>query len=211
MEIDKNKLTFAVLAAVIASMTFAANGGIKPTFAQVAGITPPPPSSSTDQAASTNATSGTMSNMNMSSASGGATNKTTVTRDTVTILLEGKSIPAKGFLHLYDSTPYKIMNGHIALHIPCDSNSKPVVDTLIGSAPDLKPMEPELIKELSQPGNLCIFHVDVGSDTAKNVTQTDIAIQNPSTQTITFPASSGITIGINEIMPKEEEGHTHTG
>src|SRR5918912_867803 len=203
MEINKNKLTLAVLAAVVASMTFAANGGIKPTFAQVPGVTPPS-SSSTDQGA----TSGTTSNMSMSSASSG-TNKTTVTRDTVTMLLEGKSIPGKGFLHLYDSTPYKIMNGHIALHIPCNSNSKPIVNTLIGSAPDLKPMEPELIKELSQPGNLCIFHVDVGSDTAKNVTQTDIAIQNPSNQTITFPAGSGISIGINEIMPMEEEGHTH--
>ncbi|HJT48473.1 MAG TPA: hypothetical protein VJ729_09845 [Nitrososphaeraceae archaeon] len=42
---------------------------------------------------------------------GGATNQsTTVTRDTVTILLEGKSIPGMGFLHLYDSTPYKIGN-----------------------------------------------------------------------------------------------------
>ena len=201
MEINKNKLTLAVLAAVIASMTFAANGGIKPTFAQVPGVTPPS-SSSTDQGA----TSGTTSNMSMSSASSG-TNKTTVTRDTVTMLLEGKSIPGKGFLHLYDSTPYKIMNGHIALHIPCNSNSKPIVNTLIGSAPDLKPMEPELIKELSQPGNLCIFHVDVGSDTAKNVTQTDIAIQNPSNQTITFPASSGITIGVNEI--KLIGDHTH--
>jgi hypothetical protein len=29
------------------------------------------------------------------------------------------------------------------------------------------------------------------------VTQTDIAIQNPSNQTITFPASSGVTIGVN--------------
>ena len=206
MEIDKNKLTFAVLAAVIASMTFAANGGIKPTFAQVPGMTPPPPSSSTDQGTSTNATSGAMSNMNMSSASGGTTNKTTVTRDTVTLLLEGKSIPSKGFLHLYDSTPYMIMNGHIALHIPCDANLKPTVDILIGSAPNLKPMEPELIKELSQPGSLCVYHVDVGSDPAKKVIQTDIAIQNPSTQTITFPPASGLTIGVNEIMPGAEGG-----
>jgi hypothetical protein len=36
---------------------------------------------------------------------------------------------------------------------------------------------------------------------AKKIIQTDIAIQNPSNQTITFPATSGITIGINEIMP----------
>ena len=202
---SNNKLTVGVLALAIASMTFAVNGGVKPTFAQIAGITPPP-SSSTDQGTSNNATSGAMSNMNMSSASGGTTNKTTVTRDTVTLLLEGKSIPSKGFLHLYDSTPYMIMNGHIALHIPCEANSKPTVDILIGSAPDLKPMEPELIKELSQPGNLCVYHVDVGSDPAKKVIQTDIAIQNPSTQTITFPPASGLTIGINEIMPGAEGG-----
>jgi hypothetical protein len=147
--------------------------------------------------------------MNMTGTQGGGTtNQTTVTRDTVTILLEGKSIPAMGFLHLYDSTPYKIGNGHIALHVPCDSSSKPIVNVLIGQAPDVKPVEPELVKELSEPGNMCIYHVDVGSDTAKNVTQTDIAIQNPSNQTITFPASSGITIGVNEIMPIGE-GHTH--
>jgi hypothetical protein len=206
MQINNNRLTIGILATIIASMTFAANGGIKPTFAQVAGVTPPPPSSSTDQGASDNATSGTTSNMNMSTS--GATNKTTVTRDTVTILLEGRSIPGMGFLHLYDSTPYKIGNGHIALHVPCDSSSKPIVNVLIGSAPDVKPVEPELVKELSQPENMCIYHVDVGSDTGGNVTQTDIAIQNPSNQTITFPASSGITIGVNEIMPIGE-GHTH--
>ena len=62
-------------------------------------------------------------------------------------------------------------------------------------------MEPEPIKELSQPRSLCVYHVDVGSDPAKKVIHTDIAIQNPSTQTITFPPASGLTIGINEIMP----------
>jgi hypothetical protein len=201
MEIDKNKLTFAVLAAVIASMTFAANGGIKPTFAQVAGVTPPPPSSSTDQAASNNnTTSGTMSNMNMSSASSG-TNKTTIVRDSQTILLEGKTIPAKDFIHLYDSTPYMIMNGHIAMKIPCDTSSKPAVNVLIGSAPDVKPVQPELIKELSKPGSMCLYHVDVGSDVAKKIIQTDIAIQNPTNSTITFPPTSTFVIGVNEITP----------
>jgi hypothetical protein len=113
-----------------------------------------------------------------------------------------------GFLHLYDSTPYKIGNGHIALHVPCDSSSKPIVNVLVGQAPNVKSIEPELVKELSQPGVMCVFHVDIGSDTAQNVTQTDIAIQNPSNQTITFPASSGITIGVNEIKLIGEE-HTH--
>ena len=187
-------LTFAFLAAVVTSTAFIAggsSGGIKTALAQ-----------------GTNETSSS-SGMNMTGTQGGgATNQTTVTRDTVTILLEGKSIPAMGFLHLYDSTPYKIGNGHIALHVPCDSSSKPIVNVLIGQAPDVKPVEPELVKELSQPGAMCIYHVVVGSDTAKNVTQTDIAIQNPSNRIITFPASSGITIGVNEIMPIGE-GHTH--
>jgi hypothetical protein len=201
MEIDKNKLTFAVLAVIIASMMFAANGGIKPTFAQVGGVTPPsPPSSSTDQAASNNNATSSMSNMNMSSASSG-TNKTTVVRDSQTILLEGKTIPAKDFIHLYDSTPYKIMNGHIAMKVPCDTSSKPAVNVLIGSAPDVKPAQPELIKELSKPGSMCLYHVDVGSNVAKKVIQTDIAIQNPTDKTITFPPTSTFVIGVNEIMP----------
>jgi hypothetical protein len=186
---DKNKLLiFGFLAAVVTSMVFiAGGGGIKTALGQ-----------------GTNETSSSVPGMNMTSTSGesgGTTNKTTVTRDTVTLLLEGKSIPGNGFIHLYDSTPYMIRNGHIALHIPCDASSKPNVNVLIGSAPDLRPVEPEFIKELSQPGKMCIYHVDVGSDIAKKIIQTDIAIQNPSNQTITFPPSSGVTIGINEIMP----------
>src|SRR4051794_9786992 len=46
-----------------------------------------------------------------------------VVRDSATILLEGKSIPAKGFIHLYDTTPYMITNGHIAANLPCDTSS----------------------------------------------------------------------------------------
>ena len=151
------------------------------------------------QGGSSNATS-SMSNMTMS-ASGGTTNKTTVVRDSQTILLEGKTIPTKDFIHLYDSTPYMIMNGHIAMKVPCDTSSKPAVNVLIGSAPDVKPVQQELIKELSKPGSMCLYHVDVGSDVAKKIIQTDIAIQNPTNSTITFPPTSTFVIGVNEIMP----------
>jgi hypothetical protein len=34
--------------------------------------------------------------------------KSTVVRDSATILLQDKTIPAKGFIHLYDTTPYMI-------------------------------------------------------------------------------------------------------
>jgi hypothetical protein len=166
--------------------TGAGSGGIKMALAQ-----------------GTNETSS--SGMNMTGAAegagGGGTANKTVTRDTVTILLEGKSIPGNEFLHLYDSTPYMINAGHIALHVPCDASSKPVVNVLVGQAPNLKPVEPEVLKELSQPGNMCIFHVDIDSDPAKQVFQTDVAIQNPSNQIITFPAGSGVLICVNEVQP----------
>jgi hypothetical protein len=176
------KLLFGFMLGIIASMAVIAGaGGVTNALAQ-----------------------GSMANMNMSSTSGATSGNSTVTRDTVTLLLEGKTLTGKGFLHLYDSTPYMIMNGHIALHMPCDTSSKPVVNVLIGQAPNLKPVEPELIKELSQPSKLCIYHVDVGSDPAKKIIQTDIAIQNPTDKTISFPADSGLTIGVNEIMPGAE-------
>ena len=42
-------------------------------------------------------------------------NKTTSTvRDSVTELLQDKVIPGGDFIHLYDSTPYHILNGHVA-------------------------------------------------------------------------------------------------
>src|SRR5262245_5221669 len=75
--------------------------------------------------------------------------KTTVVRDSQTILLEGKILPAKDFIHLYDSTPYMIMAGHIAVKLPCDSKSESPVKVLIGQAPNLRAADFELVKELS--------------------------------------------------------------
>jgi hypothetical protein len=105
------------------------------------------------------------------------------------------------YIHLYDTTPYKIMNGHIATKLPCDANSMTPLKILVGQAPNFKVVEPDLIKELSQPGNMCLYHVDISSDPAKKIYQTDVAIQNPTNQTITFPPSSTVVIGVNEIQP----------
>jgi hypothetical protein len=138
--------------------------------------------------------------MHMASA-GAAGNQSTVSRDSIALLLQGQTVPAKGFLHVYDSTPYMINAGHVALHIPCDANSKPVVNVLIGPAPDFKVVEPEIIKELSQPGQMCLYHADIDSDPAKKVYQTDVALLNNSTQPVTFPPSSTIVVGVNEVQP----------
>jgi len=196
MQVKNNKVIVGVFAAVITSMILGANGGITKAFAQANPAVP-----GTNQGTSSNTTSGTMSNMKMNMSTSGTTNKTTVVRDSQTILLEGKTLPAKDFIHLYDSTPYMIMNGHIAMKVPCDTSSKPAVNVLIGSAPNVKPVQPDLIKELSKPGSMCLYHVDVGSDVAKKVIQTDIAIQNPTNSAITFPPTSTFVIGVNEIMP----------
>ena len=191
---ESKLLTLAFLATVAASMSFISGTGIKIALAQVN-----PMVAAKDQGGG-NTTSTSMSNMAMST-SGGTVNKTTVARDSQTILLEGKTIPAKGFVHLYDSTPYMMNAGHVALHIPCDASSKPVMNTLIGQAPNFEIVRPDLIKELSQSGNMCLYHLDISSDPAKKVYQTDIAIQKPTNQTITFPPSSTVVIGVNEIQP----------
>jgi hypothetical protein len=126
----------------------------------------------------------------------------TVVRDSVTLLLEGKTIPAKGFIHIYDSTPYMIHDGHVALHVPCDLSSKLVVNLLEGQINGtFTAIQPMTVTPLSQPGQMCLSHVNINSDMTKKFYVTDIAIQNPSNQTIIFPPASTVIVGVNGIMP----------
>ena len=134
-----------------------------------------------------------------------ATNVSTIVRDSQTILLEGQSLPEGSFLHLYDSTPYQINNGHVAAKIPCGEDNQTAINILIGKAPNLNPAELEYIAPLSEPGNLCLYHADVSS-TGDNP-MTDIAIQNNSTEEIDFPATSTIVLGVNEISPLASDSH----
>ena len=138
------------------------------------------------------------STANVGNAQATATQKNVV-RDSAAILLEGKIIPTKDYIHLYDSTPYSILNGHIAAKLPCDANSVSPLKILTGQAPNLKPANLELVKPLSTPGKLCIYHVDIPSKAGETIT--DIAIQNPTTNEIKFPSTSTVVIGINGIRP----------
>ena len=135
----------------------------------------------------------------------GTSHANTVTRDSQTILLEGESLPEGSFIHLYDSTPYQIMNGHIAAKLPCNDANSTDVNVLIGQAPNLQPAELEFVGPLSTPGELCLYHVDVASDETTPIT--DIAIQSNSTEDIDFPATSTVVIGVNEIAPLGEDHH----
>lgn len=145
-----------------------------------------------------------IANAQGSTAATGGQQQKNVVRDSQAILLEGKTIPANDYIHLYDSTPYMIINGHIAAKLPCDANNASPLKILTGQAPNLKPAELEFIKPLSTPGKLCIYHVDIPSKAREIVT--DIAIQNPTTSQIKLPSTSTVVIGVNEIAPLQGSG-----
>src|SRR5688572_5668004 len=147
-----------------------------------------------------------------------ATEGTTTVRDSVFALLADHTIPASGFIHLYDTTPYSIKNGHVAAKIPCDDDSTPLLDILVGVAPDLTPAPLELNANLSTAGELCLYHTDLPAPEQANATTsanattanatmiTDIAISNPGDEDVTLPSTSTVVIGINEIARGE---HSH--
>jgi len=90
-----------------------------------------------------------------------------------------------------------ITNGHIAADLPCDTSSVSPLKILIGQAPAVKPAQLELVKPLSTPGKLCIYHVDVNPKPGNPIT--DIVIQNPTGNTMPLPPPSTVVIGVNEI------------
>ncbi|HET9806590.1 MAG TPA: hypothetical protein VFP49_06760 [Nitrososphaeraceae archaeon] len=124
--------------------------------------------------------------------------KTGTVRDSVTVLLQDEVIPAADFIHLYDSTPYHIMNGHIALKAPCEDDSTTPIQVLIGSAPNMTAATLENVPPLSTPGEQCLYHVDL-VPSGNVTTLIDIALKNTSDEDIEFPPSATVVIGINEV------------
>jgi hypothetical protein len=131
--------------------------------------------------------------------------KASSVRDSVAVLLQDNLIPADDFIHLYDSTPYHILSGHIAIKVPCEDDSTTPIQVLIGSAPNMTAATLENIAPLSTPGEQCLYHIDLVPN--GNVTVlTDVALKNSGDEDIEFPPSSTVVIGINEVK-KGEHGH----
>lgn len=187
-------------------------------------------SSPSQQASATNRSGGSIKNNSNSSnytnntaASASMAPRTglqnTIVTNVDTLLLAHQIIPPKDFIPLYDTTPYKILNGHLDAKIPCDANFVPSLQLLVGHLPSLKPVQLQLIKEYSQPGNVCMYHVDIGSKTTvlgdgksvdkvfagqqSNATTTNTALllHNPSEYRIVLPNTSAVIIGVNLIVP----------
>jgi len=133
-------------------------------------------------------------------------NETNVVRDSVTELLDGQIIPGGDFIHLYDTTPYHILNGHVALKAPCEDDSTTPIQILIGSAPNMTAAELENIAPLSTPGEQCLYHADLIPGGNATII-TDVALKNPTEEDIEFPPTATVVIGINEIT-KGEHGHS---
>jgi hypothetical protein len=137
----------------------------------------------------------TMGNDSSVTTMGNDSSVTTI--DSQTIMLGGQSLPEGSFIHLYDSTPYLIENGHIAAKFPCNEENATAVDVLVGKAPNLAPADLEFIESLSTSGDLCLYHADISSEDSNPIT--DIAIQNNSTDDIEFPETSSIIVSVGSI------------
>lgn len=140
--------------------------------------------------------------------------KTDVVRDTVTLMLDWKRIESNDFVLIYDSTPYHIMNGHVALRVPCDADGKPVITVKVGNAEKGMLEEPEmvLLDKVSEMGKMCVYHADLMSTHEEGSAMgnvTDVVLFNPNDRTVTLPRGSSVVVGVNEIMKTEEhtEGH----
>jgi hypothetical protein len=132
------------------------------------------------------------------------TGESIITRDSVALLLEGKSVNPGGHIHIYDTGKFHIMDGHAAVKIPCNDKSEPLIELKGGVATDqtfMKKLEIHHVANMSQAGQTCMYHSDLESAMGEQgFLLIDIALYNPSQQKITFPAESVAIVSVNEIM-----------
>jgi hypothetical protein len=127
--------------------------------------------------------------------------------ETVPVLLDGKVIPAKEYIHLYTSAPSKIATGHIQAHIPCDANGVSplkVIGGMMIMPEEVPPLNMTLDTHMSTPGMVCMYHLDIMQENKSSIT--DIALLNPTDQNITLPDMTSAIIHIAAIETGEAKG-----
>jgi len=130
-------------------------------------------------------------------------------RDSDTVLLSHQILPPKDFIHIYDSTPYKIMNGYLTAKLPCDTKFQSSVEILVDQLTNLKPAKLGIVKELSKPGYMCMYYASISpsgllAHANNSTTITDIALFNPTGYRVILLNTSTIVVGVNGIVPLTE-------
>src|ERR671931_713944 len=115
----------------------------------------------------------------------------------LTIPLHDVNLSANQFILLYDSTPYA-SKGHIALSLPCDTNTPnvPMFQVLVGRAPDLTPLALGYISQISVAPQMCIYHGQFGFGSGYPVT--DIVLKNISGKIISLEGPNSVAISTHE-------------
>jgi hypothetical protein len=129
--------------------------------------------------------------------------------DSVTVLLDGKSVPPKNFIALYTSAPSKIASAHLGAQLPCDDNGVTKLKILGGIMPNVPPLNMTLDLPMSTLGMVCMYHLDIMQQNDSKIT--DIALQNPTDEYIILPAMTSVVIHVAAIQTGSvEEEHMAT-
>jgi hypothetical protein len=109
-------------------------------------------------------------------------------------------------LLVYDSTPFA-SKGHLAMDVPCNENNpeNAMFEILFGRAPDLSPVKPGYLSNISAPPNNCVYHAQFGFGDPV----TYIAVRYIGENQTTFEGSNSLVISTHESYlpptPSEEE------
>lgn len=120
------------------------------------------------------------------------------------IILSHQIIPAKDFIHLYDTYPFAIAEGSISAKLPCDSDNSTHLRVMIGQIPKLQPAKLSVEKDLSRPGYMCLYNFEIQQDSTSNRNTsaiTDIVLFNTSGERTVLPNTSTFVIGVTKLYP----------
>jgi hypothetical protein len=120
------------------------------------------------------------------------------------IILSHQIIPAKDFIHLYDTYPFAIAEGSISAKLPCDSDNSTHLKVMIGQIPKLQPANLSVEKDLSRPGYMCLYNFEIQQNSTSNRNTsaiTDIVLFNTSGKRTVLPNTSTFVIGVTKLYP----------
>lgn len=118
------------------------------------------------------------------------------------IILSHQVIPAKDFIHLFNTHPFTITEGSISAKLPCDSDNSTPLRVMIGQIPKLHPANLSIEGELSRPGYMCLYNFEIqqNSTSIRNASAiTDIVLFNTGGERMVLPNTSTLVIGVTKL------------